>query len=488
MNNSEIVLANQKGRLLYTVCALILFIAYALETLLGRILPWQFAIISVTNLLPVIAVWVVFQYHKESLYIKHIIGIGFGIFYAVICFMSKEPTVFIYAIPMLIAVSVYCDVKFSVLVSSLLMIVVFVHAGYANVSTGWNVESVSRFAIEVGGTLIICIFSIICNQFIVESNNRKMSQIDEASKKAQELVDNIMEVSNTLANEVNVASEKLERLEISSKETLEAMHEVQAGTGDSAEAVQNQLYKTEEITKQIGNVTTASVNITNSVHEAVEAIHIGRDNIHILNDQVLGSEEAAAKAVTEVEELKESTSEMGQIVDLITNIARQTSLLALNASIEAARAGEYGRGFSVVAKEISNLAAQTQTATKNINDLIANLTKEMGEVSGAILTLVDNNKKQNDSVRETSTSFEQIVVSTRVIRSNAGDLANIVAQLEAANNEIAESIQTISAITEEVNAHSANTCNITEDNQILVREVQDVVGKMILDAEKLKKI
>lgn len=488
MKNSELILANRKGKMLYTVCALILFIAYLVQTMLGRVLPWQFAIMSATNLLPVIAVWVAFHYKPESIYIKHGIGIGFGIFYAVICFMSKEQMVFIYAIPMLIAVSIFCDVKFSVTVSSIMMVIVFIHAGYFCSASHWSQEASAKFAVELLGTLVVCIFCIVCNQFIVELNKRKMDQIDEASKKAKEMLDNIMEVSNALASEVTTASEKLEKLEISSKETLDAMHEVQSGTGDSADAVQNQLYKTEEITKQIGNVTTASVNITNSVHEAVEAIHVGRDNIHILNDQVQASEEAAAKAVSEVDELRDSTNEMGQIVDLISNVARQTSLLALNASIEAARAGEYGRGFSVVAKEISNLAAQTQTATKNINDLIGNLTKEMGEVSEAIITLVENNKKQNDSVRETSSSFEQIVVSTRVIRSNAGDLANIVAELEAANHEIAESIQTISAITEEVNAHSATTCDITESNQILVREVQDVVGEMIANADKLKNI
>lgn len=66
---------------------------------------------------------------------------------------------------------------------------------------------------------------------------------------------------------------------------------------------------------------------------------------------------------------------MHSIIELIDNITTQTSLLALNASIEAARAGEAGRGFSVVASEISNLATQTQDATVDITTLIENISK-----------------------------------------------------------------------------------------------------------------
>ena len=75
----------------------------------------------------------------------------------------------------------------------------------------------------------------------------------------------------------------------------------------------------------------------------------------------------------ELNKLNEYTGMMQSIIDVINNITTQTSLLALNASIEAARAGEAGRGFSVVAGEISNLANQTTSATENITELINNV-------------------------------------------------------------------------------------------------------------------
>ena len=91
--------------------------------------------------------------------------------------------------------------------------------------------------------------------------------------------------------------------------------------------------------------------------------------------------------ISKVEELNKSISQMQSIVSLIQDVASKTSLLALNASIEAARAGEAGRGFAVVATNISELANQTQTATKDINELISKVTKEMAEVSAAISTM-----------------------------------------------------------------------------------------------------
>lgn len=91
--------------------------------------------------------------------------------------------------------------------------------------------------------------------------------------------------------------------------------------------------------------------------------------------------------ISKVEELNKSISQMQSIVSLIQDVASKTSLLALNASIEAARAGEAGRGFAVVATNISELANQTQTATKDINELISKVTKEMAEVSAVISTM-----------------------------------------------------------------------------------------------------
>ena len=209
------------------------------------------------------------------------------------------------------------------------------------------------------------------------------------------------------------------------------------------------------------------------------------NNIEKLIRQAELSCEAGNGAVKEVEELKSSTDQMETIVQMIQKVASQTSMLALNASIEAARAGEAGRGFAVVAASISDLASQTKSATEEISSLIANLTKEMEDVASAILSLVDSNNVQNESAQLTAESFRKIAENAETIITDSGELTDTVASLEQANKKIVDSIQTISAITEEVTAHSQTTCEATGQNQMIVKDVKAIVNEMMKNADKL---
>ncbi len=277
----------------------------------------------------------------------------------------------------------------------------------------------------------------------------------------------------------------MDQLAASSSETLSSMTEVQSGTLETANSVQTQMVKTEEIQDQIAKVAEASKNIGVNAKDTSDAIEEGRGNIEKLIRQAQLSDEAGNGAVKEVEELKSSTDQMETIVQMIQKVASQTSMLALNASIEAARAGEAGRGFAVVASSISDLASQTKSATEEISNLISNLTKEMEDVASAIISLVKSNNVQNESAQLTAESFKKIAENAELITTDSKELTTTVTSLEAANKKIVDSIQTISAITEEVTAHSQTTCEATEQNREIVRNVQGIVKEMLKNAEKL---
>ena len=109
----------------------------------------------------------------------------------------------------------------------------------------------------------------------------------------------------------------------------------------------------------------------------------------------------------------------------------------------------------------------------------------MNKVADAVTSLVENNRLQNESAEVTSESFSKIVDSIRNIRTDSQNLTGVVSKLVSANHEIVESIQTISAITEQVSAHSTTTCEATQQNEKIVEDVQEVVLRMIDNAEKL---
>ncbi|MBO4902953.1 MAG: hypothetical protein J5518_09190 [Lachnospiraceae bacterium] len=478
---------NKTAMVLFTVLTSIISVAYIIQLAKGEADLTKFLSVEIFDLGPMILGWILYKTNPETNMIKHVIAVGYGLFYAIVCFVTTNTIlVFVYAIPMVLVTAMYNDMRLSLAVGIGVSVIATAHAIRFASLKDWQDGATADLEIEVLIMILVSVFSIVVNRVITNMNAAQMRIIHETGEKNENMLNAIVDISGSLIEDVHKVSDMMTTLSASSEETLSAMQEVQSGTTDSADSVQNQLIKTEEIQVQVEKVTKASEDIGSNTNDAVEAIREGRDNIKRLIEQAKISEEAGNGVIREVEGLKSSTEQMETIVSLIQSVASQTSLLALNASIEAARAGEAGRGFAVVATEISNLAGQTQNATGNINELIAGISKEIGEVVTAINSLVESNRIQNESANVTSSSFDKIVENTRKIRSSSEELSEVVARLAAANGEIVESIQTISAITEEVSAHSTTTCAATETNQRTVEEVQGVVENMIRAADQLK--
>ncbi len=136
-----------------------------------------------------------------------------------------------------------------------------------------------------------------------------------------------------------------------------------------------------------------------------------------------------------VNELAKAATRIGDVVELINQIAGQTNLLALNATIEAARAGEAGRGFAVVASEVKALASQTAKATEEIGQQITGIQAATQESVGAIKEIGDTISRMSEI---------------------ASAIASSVEEQGAATREIAENVQQAAHGTQEVSANIAN--------------------------------
>ena len=191
------------------------------------------------------------------------------------------------------------------------------------------------------------------------------------------------------------------------------------------------------------------------------------------------TEQTNSQVAAELTSLKEYMDKMYSIIEIINNITSETSLLSLNASIEAARAGEAGRGFAVVASEISGLATQTQEATVSIEELIRNVSEELEKVVTIIESMISQVEHQNVTVNETAGSFRTIEDNSDRVQSQSDALSGIVKESESANAGIMDSIQTISAISEEVAAHTNNTLTTCEKNQKSVEHLMAETENLI---------
>lgn len=302
------------------------------------------------------------------------------------------------------------------------------------------------------------------------------------------MIKKITTKSHNISDKVTEIEGKMNILETSSIDTKNSMAEVKTGSTNTADAVQNQLIKTDEIQEHIKTVKSASETIDSNVMESQNLIGDGQNSIDNLINYGKISSQSSTKVKVELEKLNEYTSKMNSIVEVIDNVADETSLLSLNASIEAARAGEAGKGFAVVASEISDLASQTQSATGNIGSLIENITKELSIVVELINTLIENNETQNNYAINTAENFNKISKNSSNIKILCSELNNNINILDAANISITDDIQTISAITEEVSAHSENTFEISNKNVEIVKAVKSLVNLLNEESNELKKL
>ena len=162
---------------------------------------------------------------------------------------------------------------------------------------------------------------------------------------------------------------------------------------------------------------------------------------------------------TRVGALNEAAESIGQVIQIIDEIAEQTNLLALNATIEAARAGEAGKGFAVVASEVKSLATQTSKATEEISQKIAEIQSETSAAAEAVLGI--------------GNTINKIDELTAVV-------ASAVEEQGAATNEIAQNIeqaaagtQTVAQVVETVSSAAGETGQLAESQQTVVAELSE---------------
>ncbi len=470
----------------YTAYNVILIVFYLIEVIKKSRTIGYYAIFATLSLLPLVLAILCYKSNKNSEKLKYIIAMSYPISYIFTIFTTVSPVAFVYGILIMLVLLVYADAKLINVFGITILGSNIAHVIYLGATD--SIEDLPTIEIRLAFVLVFYVFSMFVTKTIVKNNEVKMAHISKETQRVEEMLAQIMEISGNMTSNIGIVYEKMENLEDSVSKTMMSMEEVANGTNDTAESVQTQLMKTEEIQEFIRKVENVSETIENDMEDANSELESGKDKIDELIKQVAVSEEASGKVSDELAKLTEHTGNMQAIIGLIDNITSQTSLLSLNASIEAARAGEAGKGFAVVAAEISNLAEQTQTATVEITELITNISEELEEVVAVVNYLMDNNKLQSIAATETASSFETIASRMNDIKEQTEEMAGFVTELAESNETIVDSIQTISAVTEEVTAHSSVTLECSEENSSIVEEVGLIVTELQNLAKRLNNL
>ncbi len=485
-NQSETVVANKTVMITWTVLCSIISAAYLLEVVKGARTVGYVLTTVLLAMIPVVLGWTVYKKNNDSDKISYLMAIGFGLLYSFVLFTAQNDLVFSYAIPMLIVATLYNSKKYTTVCGSVVVIEI-IATSVMNIMKAEDSKAIlATIEIQVLLSIVIVFYLIAVSGANTRFSEIRMAGISLQEKKSQKLMDKILGISADMTKTIESVGYEMDGLKSSVDQTVSSMDEVSGGTAESADAVQRQLLKTEEIQNHVENVESAAKTIHENILNTGDAVREGTEHIKEMTKLTKEVDFAGKDVAEALSVFKETTSKMNTITDIITDVASETSLLSLNASIEAARAGDAGRGFAVVASEISGLATQTTEATDNIVAMINDISSQLDNMVATIQHLIKTGAEESRCAEQTKESFISISDNVNVIEKHSGELESVVKDLSDANREIVDSIQTISAITEEVTAHATETHEASILNQSIVDKINTMVSELSEDAIKLK--
>ncbi len=351
----------------------------------------------------------------------------------------------------------------------------------------------------LGMLSLILLFSLVVVGLVIGTSARNIiTRVTEAAERVQDIAegegDLTKRVHESGRDEVNDLSlwfnkfianlqgiitsvkESVSLLSVSSSQISDTSREVSEKTSKQAAQTEQVATSIAEMSQTILEVAQNSSSASNAAQESVQEAKRGSDTVDkTVAGMSMIAETVKTSAIT-ISNLGESSRMIGEIINVINDIADQTNLLALNAAIEAARAGEQGRGFAVVADEVRKLAERTSNATKEISVMIK---KIQSDTETSVNTMEEGVLRVQEGVELAEASKESLLSIVKA-SEQCVDMVNMIAssteQQSAAIEEISANMEAISTASNDIKQGMGQIEDSTNNLSDLSQKLKSNVG------------
>ena len=270
--------------------------------------------------------------------------------------------------------------------------------------------------------------------------------------------------------------------------TNSAAHQISSSIEQMAAGAQEQSAQATEVASAVEEMTKTIYETSKNTSIASEASKnagsVAKDGGKVVEETIDGMSkisQVVKQSAGTVQALGKSSDQIGEIVQVIDDIADQTNLLALNAAIEAARAGEQGRGFAVVADEVRKLAERTTKATKEIASMIQHIQKDTKD---AVLSMQQGTvevESGKELAEKAGQSLKEIIVGAERVVDIVTQVAAASEEQSSAAEQISKNIESISSVTQESASGIQQIAHASEDLNRLTLNLQELVAQFKVD-------